>query len=223
MKAKRLAHARAIAAIARVPVLDEDAVPAAGSGGIATVVGSAEWEAAVGAHHLDALGLGVVVELGAEDGLGRIAVLDPVDEAVDDVALAGGAWAGLTDFPGTLARDAADAAVGLSGDTEEAEEVVEFLVAETHCVGDTDVVALGEETRDGGVGHTVVHEELGAGGLKVKEVGVEGRDVTVGSVEAVGSLEVVIGEVERVPGVVVKDGVPEPVLNDGLDRARELT
>lgn len=122
------------------PVLDEVAAPRLGEGGVTGLVGGAVGEAAVSALEHDAGGGGVVPELGAEEGLRDLVVLDPVDKVLDNVVGGRSGSAVLAELPGTGTGDAANTAVGHTGDAEETEEVVDLGVVKAKLVGELEVM-----------------------------------------------------------------------------------
>jgi hypothetical protein len=205
-------------ALALGPVVDHLARPVLGLGGVGAVavIGGAVGEAAVSALEHDAVGRGVVPELGAEEGLGGVVVLDPVNKIGDDVVGGRGGGTVLTEHPGTSTGDTANTAVSHTGNTEQTEEVVDLSVGHAELLGDLDVVTLGVATGGHGVGHTVVHQELLAGSGEVTELGAEGRGVSVEVILALSLGNVVEGNLGDVVAGVVEDGTTEPVLGNTL-------
>lgn len=212
-------------AVALLPVGDHLARPVLGLGGVkvAALEGGAVGEAAVSALEHHTVRGGVVPELGAEESLGGLVVLDPVNEVGDDVVGGRGGGAVLTEHPGTGTGDTADTAVSHTRDTEQTEEVVDLGVGQTELLGKLDVVTLGVATGGHGVGHTVVHHELLASGGEVTELGAEGRGLSVEVVLALGKGNVVEGDLGDVVAGVVEDGTAEPVLGNTLGLAVQET
>ena len=205
------------------PIVNELAGPRAGKSriGAAADVGGAIGEAAMRTLEHDAVVGGVVPELGPKEGLGGLAVLDPVDEVGDDVVGGRGSGEVLAELPSTGAGDTADSAVSHTRDTEETEEVVHLVIGEAELAGELEIVALSVATRSDGVSHAMIHHELLAGIAEATEPGAEGRGVTVKVVLALTKGDVSSGEGGNVEVGVVEDGATEPITGDTLWRARE--
>lgn len=177
-------------------------------------MGVAVGETAVVAGELDAVGGLVPPEFGALKGVGGVAVLDPVDEVVNDVVVGGRSGLVLAEHPSTSASNATDTAVSHAGDAEVAEEVIHLVVLETHLVGDLKVVTLRVGAGGERVSHAVVHQKLATDVTEAAEVAAEGRGVAVAGVEVEGVAVVSLangGDIEV--GVVVNTAAVEVASN----------
>lgn len=157
------------------PVLDVLAAPLGGvRAGARAAVGVAVGETAVVAGELDAVGRLVPPEFGALESVRGVAVLDPVDEVVDDVVVGGRCGLVLAEHPSTGASNATNTTVSHTRNTEVAHEVIHLAVVETHLVSDLEVVTLGIGAGGERVSHAVVHQKLATDVTEAAEVAVEG-------------------------------------------------
>jgi hypothetical protein len=122
----------------------------------------------------------------------------------------------LPDVPGAGPAGA----VAHAADAEVEVEKVELSRWERHGGGELLVVALRVVGCDDLALHAVVGEDLAAEGPEAGQVGIEGGDVE--GVELRGICDVGQGEVLRVPGRIVVDGVAVPVCRVGEGLAREV-
>ena len=221
--AVNVAETRHVVDAAVPPVGDLLAAPLLGvRAGAGAAVGVAVGEAAVVAGELDAVGALVPPELGALESLRSVAVLDPVDEVVDDVVVGVGGGLVLAEHPGAGAGNAANAAVGHAGNAEVAQEVVHLGVVEAHLVGNLQVIALGVGAGGEGVGHAVVHDHLATDVTEAAEVTAEGGRVTVLAVEVEGVAVVGLAKGGDIEVGVVVHTAAVVVASDALDAAGEL-
>lgn len=205
------------------PVLDVLAAPLLGVGaGARAAVGVAVGETAVVAGELDAVGGLVPPEFGALKSVGSVAILDPVDEVVDDVVVGGRGGLVLTEHPGTGASNATDTAVSHAGNAEVAEEVIHLAVVETHLVRDLQVVTLGVGARGERVSHAVVHQKLAADVTEAAEVAAEGRGVAVVGIKVEGVAVVGLANGGNIEVGVVVDTTAVVVASNTLDVSGEL-
>ena len=207
-----------------LPVCDLLAAPLLGVGtGARAAVGVAVGEAAVVASELDAVGRLVPPKLGALESLRSAAILNPVDEVVDDVVLGVRCGFVLTEHPGAGAGNTANAAVGHAGNAEVAKEVVHLAVVDAHLVGDLQVVALRVGAGSERVSHAMVHDHLATNGTEAAEVAVEGGRVALLGVEAEGSAVVGLANGGDIEAGVVVDTAAVVVTSDTLNAAGKLT
>jgi hypothetical protein len=169
---------------------------------------------------LDPFRRGVIDILGSAHKLRRNSRLHPPHHRQQHVVLGlertGVCAVHLPDVPGPGPAGA----VAHAADAEVAVEKVEVGGWERHGGGELLVVALRVVGRDDLVLHAVVGEDFAAEGLEAGQVGVEGGDVE--GVELRGVCDVGQGEVLRVPGWIVVDGVAVPVRRVGEGLAREV-
>lgn len=205
------------------PVLDVLAAPLLGvRAGARAAVCVAVRETAVVAGELDAVGGLVPPEFGALEGVGSVAVLDPVDEVVNDVVVGGRGGLVLAEHPGTSAGNATDTAVSHAGNAEVAEEVIHLAVVETHLVGDLEVVTLGVGAGGERVSHAVVHQKLATDVTEAAKVAAEGRGVSVVGIKVEGVAVVGLANGGNIEVGVVVDTTAVVVASNTLNASGEL-